>query len=73
MASAPKSDLPTKLTNKSRAGYIKLAQNYRAKHGSLKDFTTKYGFGYWPNKDGNFTIYRPDTDSSVKGLSLIHI
>jgi len=67
MATAPKSDLPTKLNNISRAGYIKLAQNYRAKNGSLTGFIDKYGFGYWANKDGNFTIYMPDTDSSVKG------
>lgn len=67
MATAPKSDLPTKVTNKTRAGWIKLAQNYRAKHGNLKGFTDKHGFGYWPNKQGNFTLYKPDTDSSVKG------
>lgn len=67
MANAPKSDLPVKLTNKNRAAWIKLAQNYRAKHGSLLGFTDKHGFGYWPNKDGNFTLYRPDPDSTVKG------
>jgi len=67
MATAPKSDLPTKLANRNKAAWIKLAQNYKAKHGTLKGFTDKYGFGYWPNKDGNFTIYMPDTDSSIKG------
>ena len=67
MATAPKSDLPVKLTNSNRAAWIKQAQNYRAKHGSLLGFTDKYGYGYWPNKDGNFTLYRPDPDSTVKG------
>lgn len=67
MATTQKSDLPTSITNKNRAGYIKLAQNYRAKHGSLKGFTNKYGYGYWANKDGNFTLYYPDIDNSIKG------
>tara|TARA_Y100000401_G_C8299857_1_gene213421 strand:+ start:102 stop:1070 length:969 start_codon:yes stop_codon:yes gene_type:complete len=67
MATAPKSDLPTKITNKNKAGWMKLAQNYKAKNGSLKGFTDKYGFGYWANKDGNFTLYMADTDNSVKG------
>lgn len=67
MATAPKSDLPIKIVNKNRAAWFKLAQNYKAKHGSLTGFTEKYGYGYWPNKDGNFTLYRPDSDTSVKG------
>lgn len=67
MATPQKSDLPTKLTNLNRGGYIKQAQNYKAKHGNLKGFTEKYGYGYWANKDGNFTLYYPDTDNSVKG------
>ena len=69
MAVAQKSDLPIDgFTTKNQAAYIALAKNYRKKHGSFKGFKEKYGFGYWPNKDGNFTVYEPVMRSGSVGV-----
>ena len=69
MAVAQKSDLPIDgFTTKNQAEYIAMARNYRNKHGSFKGFKEKYGFGYWPDKQGNFTVYEPVMRSGSVGV-----
>ena len=59
MAVAPKSDLPIDgLATKNQAALLATAANYHKKHGSLDGFMEKHGLGYWPNKEGNFTVYK---------------
>jgi len=69
MAVAQKSDLPIDgFSTKNKAAYIAMAKNYRDKYGSFEGFKEKYGFGYFVNKNGNFTLYEPVMRSGVVGI-----